>query len=97
MLREEHGGLRLLHAHYLFDIGCCHAYLGQLAEAQQELTRAIAIYREWYHEMPERTWCLEGIARSERLLAAMRDSRQEELLVAWRTDSIRNLKLEKIV
>jgi hypothetical protein len=97
VLLEEHAKIGRPHAHYLFDIACCHTHLGQISEAQQVLTQAVAAYREWHHEMPERTWCLDCMARCDRLLVAIRDSQQEQLLAQWRADSIRNLKLEKIV
>jgi hypothetical protein len=97
VLREEQARLVRPHAHYLFDIGCCDARLGQLVEARQDLASAHATYQEWHREMPVRTWCLDGAARCDRLLAAIENSEQQQLLEEWRTDSIRNLKLEKIV
>lgn len=97
VLLEEHAKIGRPHAHYLFDIACCHAHLGQISEAQQALTRAVTAYRQSHDEMPERIWCLDCIARSDRLLAAIQDSQQERMLAQWRADSIRNLKLEQIV
>jgi hypothetical protein len=100
VLLEEHAKIGQPYAHYLFDIACCHAHLGQIFEAQQTLTQAVTAYREWNDDLPdlpERSWCLDCIARCDSLLAAIRDSRQEQLLAQWRADSIRNLKLEQIV
>lgn len=97
VLIDEHAKIRRPDAHYLFDIACCQTHLGQISEAQQALDQAVAGYRKWHDEMPERTWCLDCIVRCESLLVAIRSSQQEQLLAQWRADSIRNLKLEKIV
>jgi hypothetical protein len=84
-------------AHFLFEIAVCHAHLGQLSEAKEALTNSIAAYRKSHAEMPGRTWCLDSIAFCERLDAAIQDCKHEQLLDEWRAESVRSMKLEKIM
>lgn len=97
VLLEEHAEKRSPDAHYLFEIACCLVHLGRTAEAQSVLSEAVAAFRKSHQEHSVRTWCLVGLERCELLQTAIRESTQVQLLAKWREDSIRNLKLEKIL
>lgn len=96
-LLKEHATRQEADAHYLFEIGCCHAYLGQIAEAQSALELAISTYHRWHKEVPGRVWCLGYIKLCEQLVVAIRVAQHIQLLTLWQTESIRNLKLQKIL
>jgi hypothetical protein len=96
VLLEENTRLGRPSTNFLFDIACCQAHLGQFHEAQRALEQAAAAYRKSYQEWPDCTWDLENAVRCERLLVAIQESQQAQLLAQWRAESVRNLKIEKI-
>jgi Domain of unknown function (DUF4304) len=82
--------------HAFFELGCCHATAGNLAEAIGPLREAIRLFQKSYDEMPERTWARSERSLAESLVAAIADGTHESLLSRWRDQSVVNLKLDKI-
>jgi hypothetical protein len=96
VLLEENARLGRSSITFLFDIACCQVHLGQFHEGQCALEQAAAAYRKSYQDSPDCTWDLARAVRCERLLVAIQESQQAQLLAQWRAESVRNLKLEKI-
>lgn len=82
--------------HTFFELGCCYATAGDLAEAIAPLQEAIRLFQKSYDEMPERTWALRERSLAENLVAAIADGTHASLLSSWRDQSVVNLKLEKV-
>ncbi len=87
----EHGN-----PHMRFELGCCYATVGDLAEANAPLQEAIRLFQKSYDEMPERTWALRERSLAEYLVAALADGTHASLLSSWRDQSVLNLKLDKV-
>lgn len=97
VLLEQHAAFDRPHGHTLFDMGCCQAHLGETGMASDSLERAIVAYRDIHQGLPQATWCLDGVARCERLLMAIREERHTSQLAEWFAHSVRSLKLAKIL
>lgn len=78
--------------HGVFDRACCMARLGRRRRARTLALRAIKQYRE-----DGRPWCADYIELCEQLVAALEAGATEALLRGWVEDSVRQLKLEKVV
>ena len=96
VLIEHNSAINPPNAHYLFDIACCQAKLGQLPEAWRSSEKAVAAYNAW-HQRIKADWCFDCIATCQKLLEAIRDKHQERLLADWQAHSILKLKLGKIL
>ncbi|MBL9092285.1 MAG: DUF4304 domain-containing protein [Planctomycetaceae bacterium] len=82
--------------HTFFELGCCYATAGHIAEAVASLHEATRLFQKSYDEMPQRTWALKERAMAEALLAAIADGTQSRLLSSWRDQSMGNLKLSSV-
>jgi hypothetical protein len=78
--------------HTHFERACCLVKLQCLDEANEELTAAIRGYVE-----DGRSWCFPKAAQCEQMLKAISDGASLELYQRWRTETVRNLRLQKIV
>jgi hypothetical protein len=80
------------HHHVHFQRACCLVKLQRLEEAREQLTEAIRGYIA-----DGRTWCFPKAAQCEEMLKAICAGTHLELYERWKMETIRNLKLTKIV
>jgi len=78
--------------HTHFQRACCLVRLRRLDEASRELTSAVRQYLE-----DGRSWCFPKAAQCEEMLKAINEGRSLELYELWKSETIRNLRLEKII
>jgi hypothetical protein len=78
--------------HTHFQRACCLVKLQRLGEATEQLTAAISGYVK-----DGRSWCFPKAAQCEEMLKAISEDKSLGLYEQWKMETIRNLKLEKIV
>jgi hypothetical protein len=78
--------------HTHFQRACCLVKLQRLDEASEELAEAIRHYVK-----DGRSWCFPEAARCEEMLKAIHEGEPLELYKRWKMETIRNLRLEKII
>jgi len=78
--------------HVHFQRACCLVKLQRLDEAKEQLTEAIRQYFE-----DGRSWCFPKAAQCEEMLEAISGGSSLELYERWKAETIRGLRLEKIV
>jgi hypothetical protein len=78
--------------HTHFERACCLVKLQRLDEAGGQLTAAIRQYFE-----DGRSWCFPKAAQCEEMLKAIGEGTSLELYERWKAETIRDLRLEKIV
>jgi len=96
-LSERSAKLAHSNAHWLFDICCCQARLGNLKDSLYSAKKSKEIYEAWYQAMPIKIWCLEGVKMCEQIIAAIDNDTQDHLLNEWYRHSIQHLKLDKLL
>ncbi|MGD0814403.1 MAG: hypothetical protein ABSA83_12425 [Verrucomicrobiota bacterium] len=78
--------------HEHFRVACCLVRLTRLDEARERLIAAIRAYAE-----DGRAWCAGYATQCEQMVKAIDEGTALELLENWKMETIRNLKLQKIV
>lgn len=78
--------------HTYFERACCLVKLRRLDEASGHLTEALRRYMQ-----DGRSWCFPKAAQCEEMLKAIRNGLSLQLYDRWKQETIRDLKLEKIV
>lgn len=90
----NHADHRNPHTH--FEMGCCYATEGNLADAIAPLQEAIRLFQNSYDEMPECAWAIRERSLAENLVASIADGTHASLLSSWRNQSVVNLQLKKV-
>ncbi len=85
------------HVHAPFDLALCYIAANDLSIAKMYLQAAIKQYQKTHDEMPIKTWALDLKAKSQLLLDAVESGTHQALLAQWKTRTIKNLKLEKLI
>jgi hypothetical protein len=78
--------------HVHFQHACCLVKLRRLDEASEQLTEAIRGYIK-----DGRSWCFPKAAQCEEMLKAISEGTALPLYERWKAETIRNLRLEKVV
>jgi hypothetical protein len=78
--------------HVHFQRACCLVKLQRLDEAGGQLTAAIRQYVE-----DGRSWCFPKAAQCEEMLKAIGEGTSLEVYERWKAETIRKLRLEKVV
>lgn len=78
--------------HEHFRVACCMIRLGRVSEAADHLAEAI-----WQYNEDGRSWCPPYAVQCEQMLGAIGDGTSLELLDKWKAQTIRDLRLEKIL
>lgn len=78
--------------HTRFERACCLVKLQRLDEARRELTAAV-----WQYFEDGRSWCFPKAAQCDKMLKAISEGGSLELYERWKVETIRNLRLEKII
>jgi hypothetical protein len=78
---------------------CCAAWIGRRTEAISTLREAIELYISDHLESAkdgiDRSWCLEYVRPAKKLLNAISDCTEQELLQKWAMARIKMLKLPR--
>lgn len=83
--------------HTFFELGCCYAVSGDLEAATPILRQAIHGFQTAFEEMPKRTWAERERLRAQELVDAIAVRKHQSLLTKWQAETIRTLKLEKLL
>jgi hypothetical protein len=78
--------------HTHFERACCLVKLQRLDEASSHLSEAVRGYMK-----DGRSWCFPKAAQCEEMLTAINEGSSLQLYERWKTETIRALKLEKII
>ncbi len=78
--------------HTHFQRACCLVKLQRFAEANEELAAAIRHYVQ-----DGRDWCFPKAAQCKQMVNAISDGTSLELYRQWRMESVRNLRLQKLL